>query len=283
MTRGIPNQLFSERSPWRQKDARAADVARGSAAQVAAVVPADAVYANLYEFAIPLYAAGDAPTYSVGCRVYTWGPCPFSGVRIPIPDKARPHTGSDGALVVVDRAAGRSYEFWQAAKWGSTWTASWGAINSITGRGWGGAATGSGASRLGGVVRTHEVASGRIRHALAFQSSNVCRGVFVRPALKTDGDSTRSDCLPMGSRLRLAPGVRLKALDLTPGERAVAKALKRYGGFVMDKGGAGLSISFELERDSTSGNLGTVYRAAGFTGDYDSLRNVPWSRLQVLE
>lgn len=69
-------------------------------------------YASLVEFGIPVYTAdAGAPRYRVPCLPTTWGPCPFDGVDTPIPDGARPHTGSDGAMVVVDEAAQLSYEF----------------------------------------------------------------------------------------------------------------------------------------------------------------------------
>ena len=39
------------------------------------------------------------------------------------------------------------------------------------------------------------------------QSDTVCAGVFRAPAIKTDGDSTRPDCLPDGARLQLDPAI----------------------------------------------------------------------------
>ena len=114
----------------------------------------------------------------------------MQGIQVPIPDDARPHTGSDGALVVVDETTRTIYEFWQSKHTGSKWSASFGAINSLDGSGWGGvgSSTGSNASRMAGVIRMAEIQQGVIAHALAIQTDNVCSSVFRSP-----GDQDRWD------------------------------------------------------------------------------------------
>ncbi|USX45186.1 hypothetical protein [Dietzia kunjamensis] len=242
------------------------------------------VYAGLVEFGIPVYTAtADTPRYRVRCLRTQWGPCPFDGVDTPIPDGARPHTGSDGAMVVVDEDAQLSYEFWQAARTVPGWVTSFGAINPLAGSGWGGAATGAGASRLAGVVRVAEIERGVIEHALVLQSDNTCARMYRAPAVKTDGRSDRPDCVPQGSRLRLDPALDLDALGLPAAHLAVARAMQRYGGYVVDRGGSPLSISFELAPDADGIYPGAVYRQAGLDWDYDGLEQIPWDRLQLLE
>lgn len=242
------------------------------------------VYAGLVEFGIPVYTAtADTPRYRVQCLRTQWGPCPFDGVDTPIPDGARPHTGSDGAMVVVDEDAQLSYEFWQAARTVPGWVASFGAITPLAGSGWGGAATGAGASRLAGVVRVAEIERGEIEHALVLQSDNTCARMYRAPAIKTDGRSDRPDCVPQGSRLRLDPTLDLDALGLPAAHLAVARAMQRYGGYVVDRGGSPLSISFELAPDADGIYPGAVYRQAGLDWDYDGLEQIPWDRLQLLE
>lgn len=275
---------FSPSSPWRSPIPGNAPSDPQSAEMIASVVPQRALYANLVEFGIPVFtAAADTPRYSVPCRVTDWGVCPFAGWSIPIPGDARPHSGSDGAMVVVDEAAQTIFEFWQARRGGEQWSASFGAVNALSGSGWGGAATGSGASRLGGVIRVAEIANGDIPHALALQTNNACAGVFRPPALKTDGNSQRPNCIPEGARLQLDPSLDVESLGLAPGPLAVARAMQRYGGYIVDIGGAPLSVSFELDVGAPPGQLGDVYRAAGFHGDYDAMAAVPWERLRVLE
>ena len=103
-----------------------------------------------------------------------------------------------------------------------------------------------------------------IEHALVVQSDTVCAGVFRAPAIKTDGDSTRTDCLPEGARLQLDPSIDVsKITGITPAERTVARALQRYGAYVIDRGGAPLSVSFERAPDATASSPGSAYVAAG--------------------
>lgn len=256
----------------------------GSAAMVARATRSGEVAANLYAYGIPVYHAQRSdPLYGVTCtRAAEWGPCPLSEGRRQIPAAAVPSSGSDGAMVVV-QDDGSIDEYWQARRTGSTWTASYGAVNSWRGSGWGGSSTGAGASRLAGVIRLAEVRSGTIDHALALQTDNLCAEVVRSPALKTDGESDRSDCLPAGARLQLDPTLDLATVrGLGPGERAVARALQVYGGYVMDRSGAPLSVSFEVAGDATPATPGSVYRAAGLDWDYYGMPHVPWKRLRVL-
>lgn len=275
---------FAADSPFNTPIAEEVQVDRRSSTLVGAATADGMLHAGLIEFGIPIYrATADTPRYTVPCTVeHDWGSCPFDGVSVPIPDDARPQTGSDGAMVIVDEEARLSYEFWQAVPTDDGWTTTFGAVNDLDGSGWGGAATGSGASRLAGIVRVAEIERGEIPHALAIQSDNICAEVFRAPALKTDGRSTRSDCLPEGALLRLDPRVDLDALDLTTAQRAVAVAMQRYGGYVMDISGAPLSVAFERAPDSGDTSPGSVYEAAGLRWDYDGMQDVPWDRLQII-
>lgn len=276
--------LFSADSPWRQAISADPQVDPNSAEMIGAVQPRPGLFANLVEFGIPIYPVGaDTPTYDVRCTHEDFGPCPFAGWPVPIPDGAKANAGSDGVLVTVDESAGLSYEFWQAVKDGDTWSASFGAVNSIRGSGWGGAATGAGASRLGGVVRIAEIADGEIPHALALQTQNACTNSFRPPALKSDGRSDAENCIPEGSRLQLDPSLDLNGLALSRGELAVARAMQRYGGYIMDVSGAPLSVSFERDTGAQPGSLGTSYSEAGFRWDSDAMEHVPWDRLRVLK
>lgn len=274
---------FAETSPWRQTIPPDPMIDPSSAAMIASVTSEGALVANLVEFGIPVYTtSADDPTYRLDCTQGDWGVCPLSGWAVTIPDGAAPHSGSDQALVTIDERRGLIFELWQASKSGDQWSASWGGVNDLHGSGWGGAATGSGASRLAGVIRLSEIAAGDIPHALALQTSNAC-DTFRPPALVSDGKSTRADCIPQGARLQLDPALDLSTLDLTPGELAVATAMQRYGGYVMDSGGAPLSVSFELDTHAAPGAVGATYEAAGFRWDYDAMENVPWEMLRVLQ
>lgn len=273
---------FAADSPFNTKipDAVAVDP---KSEEMIATATSEGIASNLVEFGIPIYlSSADTPRYTVPCRITTWGRCPFDGHQVPIPDGARPHTGSDGAMVVVDRQSRQSFEFWQARHDGDKWTASWAGIVDIDGSGWGGGATASGASRLGGVIRIAEIEAGKIPHALAISTQNACAKVFRAPAVATDGRSQNADCIPEGAHLRLDPALDVDALALTPAERAVATAFQVYGAYVVDRCGAPLCLSFELDTTADSGSIGSVYHKAGLRWDYDNMPGVPWNRLQVL-
>lgn len=273
-------QPFSPGSPFRTPISAGAAVDPNSAAMVAHLSSDGAMYANLVAYGVPIYQAdAGTPGGSVGCTE-NWGRCPFDGVRVPIPVGARPSSGSDAAMVVVDASSGQIFELWRARQSGGQWTAGWGSITNLNGSGWGGGATGSGASRLGGVVQVAEIQEGVIPHALAVATNNVCAGTFRPPATSTDGTSARANCIPEGARIRLDPELDVDALGLPPGVRAVARAMQVYGAYVVDVSGAPLNVAFEV--DPGGNGIGATYRQAGFTGDYDPMSGVPWNRLQVL-
>ncbi|WNG85909.1 hypothetical protein C6A87_018535 [Mycobacterium sp. ITM-2016-00317] len=273
-------QPFSPGSPFRTPIPDGAAIDPKSDVMVAHLSSDGAMSANLVAYGIPIYQADPStPSHSVGCTE-DWGRCPFEGVQVPIPAGARPSSGSDAAMVVVDASSGQIFELWRARQSGGGWTAGWGSITNLNGSGWGGGATGSGASRLGGVIQVAEIQEGVIPHALAVATNNVCAGTFRPPATSTDGKSNRANCIPEGARIRLDPGVDLDALDLPPGVRAVARAMQVYGAYVVDVSGAALNVAFEV--DPSGNGIGATYRQAGFTGDYDPMSGVPWNRLQVL-
>jgi hypothetical protein len=276
---------FAGTSPLNVPVVGAPAIDPNSGAMIARVARAGQGYANLVEFGIPVFeATSSTPRQPVRCTITDWGPCPFGTDPRPIPVDARPSAGSDGAMVVVDRTAGTIDEYWQAAPAGTGWTTSWGAINTLSGSGWGGGSTGAGASRLAGVVRVAEIQAGVIPHALVVQSDTVCATTFRPPAWKTDGDSTRSDCIPEGARLQLDPAVDVTAIPgITPGEVAVARALQVYGAYLIDRAGTSLAVSFEVAPDASPGNPGTVYTQAGFAWDYYGMPHIPWNQLRVLQ
>jgi hypothetical protein len=281
---------FAPDSPFRTPVTDTATVATNSAAIIRRVA-ADGLHSNLVEFGIPIYEAdATTPHHRVRCTVTDWGPCPFDKYDVPIPDDARPHIGSDGAMVVIDRSSGQVFEFWQASRKDDRWTASFGAVTDLAGSGWvnsdrsEGHATGSGASRLAGVVRLSEIENRDIPHALALQSKFACAKVFVAPAIKTDGKYREADCVPEGALIRLDPALDLNALALTPAVRTVARAMQAYGAYVIDTSSAPLGVSFELDPTATRDFIGGIYEQAGLRWDADdSLRGVPLDRLQVID
>lgn len=270
---------FAPDSPW--NTAIPADVAldEESADMVAALTEEGAAYALIHEHGVPVYEAdADTPTVSITCMAEDWGPCSVEDHPVPMPAEAEASSGDDGALVVIDRAGGRVYDFWQAEQTSSgEWTASWGTWTELDGDGRGGS-TGAGINLLAGLVRTSELRVGRIDHALAFASDLACPEVYRYPAMKTDGHATSSPCVPQGVRLQLDPSIDVAAIpDITPGEIAVAEALQTYGGYVRDSAGSALAVAFETP---TGGD--DPYQDVGFPWDYYDMPHIPWDQLRVL-
>jgi hypothetical protein len=249
---------------------------------IASVTPTSRAYANLYEFGDPVFVAdASSPTATVTCTM-PWGACDLAARPLRIPAEAQPTTGSDGRMIIVDLAARTSCDFWQATKVGAAqWRTSWGTCASLDGDGRGpsGGGTGAGVNALTGVIRTFEMRNRDIPHALSVATNNSCAGGFRYPATKSDGRSTRPDCIPEGARLQLDPSIDVAAIPgITPGELAVARALQKYGAINRDNSGSPLCVSFETPFGESD-----PYPAAGFSEDYYDMPHIPWNRLRVLQ
>lgn len=274
---------FADSSPWNQPIGSNVEVDPNSAAMVAKLATGSQG-AGLYEFGTPVYFADSrTPKYQINCTE-NWGNCGLESESVPIPDNAQPAPGSDGQMVVIDLAANKSYEFWVYNK--DKATTSWGGILPIDGDGRGtgeNSAVGAGVSRLAGVVRTYEIEQGVIDHALVF-STEYCLGPdggtnFRFPATKTDGKYIGSDGIPEGARVQLDPAINVDAIaGISKGEKAVAKALQKYGAYAIDCGGAAMAFSFENPIGKND-----PYPAAGLVNDYFEMDKIPWDKLRVLK
>lgn len=278
--------LFAPDSPWNSPIPEDPVLDEGSEGMVDALAEESGATALLYEFGVPIYQAdADTPEVDVTCT-RDWGECPVEAAPVRIPEEARASAGSDGALVVVDLVAGRSYDFWQAEPSGDgNWTVSWGTWASLDGDGMGGksggeggGASGAGINLLAGVVRTEEIREGRIDHALAFASDLSCPDEYRYPATKTDGHATSRPCVPQGARLQLDPSIDVTAIPgITPAEVTVAQALQTHGGYLRDSAESALAVAFERPEDGD-----TTYEDAGFPWDFYDMPHIPWEDLRVL-
>ena len=88
-------------------------------------------------------------------------------------------------------------------------------------------------SRLRGLARYDEVASGSINHALRFtlQSS---RAAFVPPASHWAANSSNQFAAPMGMRMRLKASFNISSFS--PANQVILKALQKYGMIMADNG-----------------------------------------------
>ncbi len=274
-----PLQAFAPSSPFNTPTPANAATAANSAQLLQQLIRSGPPVADMYEFGTPVFeATKSTPLRRVRCTDPQLE-CELPNAEVPIPDNARPAPGSDGAMVVIDPATRTSYEFWRAVRQpDGSWTASSTSRVSLDGDGRHGQ-TGSGFSLLAGLIRTSEIQSGHIDHALTFASQFTCRDKFVYPAVKTDGKDTAADCLPMGTRIQLDPAVDVAKLPgLFPAERAIAVALQRYGGYIGNSAGAPLIIAFQ-----NPAGVANPYPAAGLQYDYAALPGIPLDRLRVVD
>jgi hypothetical protein len=151
---------------------------------------------------------------------------------------------------VVDRAAGRLYEVYQATVDGS------GRVEGLCAVAWklattypadlrGDQCTSADAAGLPIaplLFSADEIAAGSIDHAIRFilPNARMRAGVFVRPATHGGAPSGPASAVPYGVRLRLRADFPLSTLP-SAGARVVARALQRYGMILADGGNVALT------------------------------------------
>ncbi len=191
------------------------------------------------------WADADTPRYDVPLTAEWPTVDAHTFLQVPIPDGAVPDPEDDGHMTIVHEASGFMYEFWQAKKIDGAWIASWGNRIPIGGSGfYPGALScrGAGVAILAGMIWPEELDAGEIHHALAFSYTFNRSGGPVAPATESDGLIDDPAALPEGARLQLDPTLDLDALELTPWEMAIARAMQDYGMINIDRSG-----SIELE------------------------------------
>jgi hypothetical protein len=277
---GVTERPFRDSSAWNRRIPSSPEIDSRSRAIVSYLSSGtNPAIANIGAYGVPVFDADSGtPRVTVSCSK-DWGTCALEQTRVPMPARAKPSTGTDGAMVVIDWSTKKVYEFYRAQRVSAThWTTAWGGIVAFEGTGTPGQAVGSGISRLAGVVRGFEMLDGVIPHALVFSTDNACRSGHRYPASKSDGLSTRSDCIPEGARIQLDPSIDVNRIPgITRAERTIARALQRYGAYAIDNGGAKMGFVFEVPEGGTN-----PYCQVGLCRDYQSLSHIPWSRLRVL-
>ena len=201
-------------------------------------------FGTLYEGApigIPyVVVPGDQPKVPIDFRyVDESDPGPY-----PIPPDAPIEGGADSGgdrhILVLDRDRCLLYETWRTYPQGSGWTAGGGAIfdlrsNALRPDGWT-SADAAGLPILPGLVRYDEVQRGRIDHALRLTLPNTHDG-YLWPARHRAGISDPDNLLPpMGARFRLKAAVDISRFSAA--NQVILRALKKYGAFLADNGGA---------------------------------------------
>ncbi len=281
---------YSASSPWNTPIASDAPTDERSADYIATLTATDmTLTSDVDQYTVGVYCvdeevplravrlAGYFSSYLTGARK-GFGTAPVVQ-GLPIPRWVQPPKGSDGQVVILDSRNGVEYGFWQFAWANGEATATNGYLtrtdNTSTGVFTDGlAGRGGGFPYLGGLVRGGELEHGQVDHALAF-AYPFPSPESVAPASKSDGQGIRGRDLPEGSRLQLDPSLTVQDLEAygveDPG-LAIARALQKYGMYVVDNSG---SAKVYVEDRSTALWDAKVNR--------HMLGSIPWTAFRVLE
>jgi hypothetical protein len=226
-----------------------------------------------------VYSHNTDPVYTIGCTLYDCG----NTITFNIPVGAKPETGSDGHLVVINQDTGQELDMWEASFANGAWSA--GSRYLTDSRGWGaicalgqhcGGAVAAGFAAFGGVIRPEEMQQGHIDHALALTSSLTLSGFIACPATHTDGVSSAAGAIAEGARIQLDPAFNVDGQNWPQWEKTIAHALQNYGAYVIDTGG---SMAFFGQNNL---NGGISWSSLGVP-DSPSLSNLPWSSFRVMQ
>jgi hypothetical protein len=177
-------------------------------------------------------------------------------VSVPVPAGAAGAAGSDSQIVILDPSTGDEWGAWQLRQAGNGYRAQngyhyntrWSGVPPRSPNGSPFGSRGAGVPYLAGLVRPCEIRRGLIAHALAFAyDSPSPRHVY--PATKSDGQGRGPSALPEGTRLQLDPSLSRREIHRLGCRGAcfvVARALQRYGMYVIDASGHP-KVMFEYE------------------------------------
>lgn len=174
-------------------------------------------------------------------------------VMIPLPAHARPASGDDGQLVVINLDTGEEWGLNKGDNRGGIWYAGGAYRYDIRNSGVppaGFAQRGAGIGQFAGIVRSCEIERGTIGHAVTLAYDYPCDPAVCRangwpevipPFTKTDGNGTSRYDIPEGARVVIRPTIPREEIEKACGEirGCVVWALNMqvYGGFVVDRSG----------------------------------------------
>jgi hypothetical protein len=309
-------RLFSPTSFWNQPLAADAATHPSSAAWIDLLrrEPCGGMGVNARRWTIPVY---DMPPGTPRIRIHQ-RPAPPPGFEttmdgmlfsrsaityrhgpgfgeVPLPPDAEPDGETDAHLAVIDRERGLIHDFWGARRReDGSWESYTGMVYPLDGDGVfdrardlprirqgdsvheHGPSRAAGVPAIAGLVFHEEVLAGDIPHKLALATRFNAFQEHVWPAQWTDGQWVGG--IPEGSVLQLDPSLDLDGFDLLPGERAVARALQRYGAVSVDLGGATVVYAERLV-DGRSKSWEGLFSPHGA----DRLKRIPLDRYRFLQ
>ena len=295
---------YADSSPFNRPLPPSPRLLDGSAAIVRELAPAPDKLTvgnsdTRWDYSHPIYYSSPCdPEFTLHCYESSWGRCPIEGHRVRIPDRARPASGEDAHLTVVDAGSGWEYDLYKVRSkpaGGGTLEFRWGGLTRLDGPGNGSGATVSGFGNLAGIIRAQELAAGEINHAL-FMVIQCSSGKTVYPA--TGGAGSRctnpAGAPPMGARFQLdMSDAEIGSLRVPAWKKTILRAMARYGMYFGDTGSGGWGLQMESGASYTSFGfedaLVTFARSAGVPGSggdyvFDVGAGIDWrSRLRVID
>jgi hypothetical protein len=117
-----------------------------------------------------------------------------------------------------------------------------------------------------------------VNHALVGPTGFSCTSTigFRYPAVKSDGLSTVSYCMPEGARVQLDPTFDCNTVTIA-WEKIVCRTLQLYGWYNIDNGNVGnpgFGVQFENPAGETTPSI--------YPADYAHTTQIPLNRLRVL-
>jgi hypothetical protein len=188
----------------------------------------------------------------------------FDARPVPMPAAAVPDTGLDMHLALVDWNSLTAWDMWAARRLpDGAWESNTGMKYRLDGPGvfdrsefqvrdgesihFHGPGRAAGVPITAGLILYDEVRAGEIRHKIACATRFNAYKEFSFPAAWTDGHYPGG--IPEGAVIQLDPALDLSQFDLLPGERAVARALQKYGMVNVDNAGGSPLYGENLNHD----------------------------------
>jgi len=241
---------FASSSPWNTPVGGLARFESATDVATATLTRPDVPpWVNAGQYSHPVYKA------SAGDPLVTFHWPGHPDIVINAPLSIRPAAGTDAHLHVVDPSGRWVDEFFGVSGTPPVVSTRYHVRNDLLGDGVSGGGTRAyGGSAIGGLIRSWEVSSGSIQHALAvaLEGEQLATGP-VWPASSQDGNAATaySGAVHMGALMALPPDVDVNALGLSHEGQMLAHAFQDYGGYVVDLGGC-FCIYAEPSLDGTS-------------------------------
>ncbi|MFA9269264.1 MAG: hypothetical protein ACEQSX_00690 [Baekduiaceae bacterium] len=245
------------------------------------------------EYSVPIYRVG-ADQRRVRVRLTKRAPALQEAfASVPLPDDPRPADGTDGALLVYQRATDTIWEFWRFRQRAGEYEADWGGRMTEVSKNpgyyrwretpvvekpfWGFNVTRIGGAT--GIMTLDELRRGRIDHVLYLAIPDARKGICAAPASGTDGVTDSPDAIPEGARFRLDPDLDVEALDVPAMTKVMARAAQRYGVVVGNRAGA---VNFAAEDPAQYGGDPYAEIRDG-ASPMEIAEAFPFERLQTLK